>query len=83
MWMRAGVGLVVLVLTLGACAVPMALPGVSPTTPPPAAATGQPTAREAYVPAVELIRQRDPGARLSSAAAAWTRGAGTLAVSLS
>ena len=70
--MRAGVSFVMLALALGACTVPTALPGASPTTPSPAAAPGQPTAREAYVPAVELIRQRDPGARLSSAAAAWT-----------
>src|SRR5574341_1905569 len=31
-----------------------------------------PTAREAYPPAVELIRQEDAGAELASAAGAWT-----------
>jgi hypothetical protein len=31
-----------------------------------------PTAREAYPPAVELIRQEDAGAQLASAAGAWT-----------
>ncbi len=30
------------------------------------------TAREAYVPAVELIRQKDAGAQLASGAGAWT-----------
>lgn len=30
-----------------------------------------PTAREAYVPAVTLIRQQDPGAQLASATGAW------------
>jgi hypothetical protein len=31
-----------------------------------------PTAREAYPPAVMLIRQQDPGAQLASATGAWT-----------
>ncbi len=31
-----------------------------------------PTAREAYVPAVTLIREQDPGAQLASATGAWT-----------
>lgn len=33
-----------------------------------------PTAREAYLPAVDLIRQSDPGAQLASGAGAWTPG---------
>jgi len=46
-------------------------------TPPPVVAAPQadfaePTAREAYVPAVELIRQTDPGATLSSGAGVWS-----------
>lgn len=32
----------------------------------------EPTAREAYVPAVELIRQTDPGAVLTSGAGVWS-----------
>jgi hypothetical protein len=31
-----------------------------------------PTAREAYVPAVTLIREKDPGAQLASATGVWT-----------
>jgi hypothetical protein len=38
----------------------------------PQADFSDPTAREAYVPAVELIRQTDPGAILASGGGAWT-----------
>lgn len=68
-----------------ACAVFYVIPAVSPAQ--PAAAQGEagadseaplspdyalPTAREAYVPALELARETDPAAELMSAAALWT-----------
>lgn len=68
-----------------ACAVFYVIPALSPAQ--PAAAQGEagadseaalspeyalPTAREAYVPALELARQSDPAAELMSAAALWT-----------
>jgi hypothetical protein len=39
---------------------------------PPTVSLDIPTAREAYVPAVEAIRERDVGAQLAVASGAWT-----------
>jgi hypothetical protein len=39
---------------------------------PPAVSLEIPTAREAYVPAVETIRERDVGARLATGVGVWT-----------
>ncbi len=60
------------------CALTVVVPALlpKPAPAPQAVAVGPdfsvPTAREAYVPAVELIRQTDPGAQLASSAGAWT-----------
>lgn len=72
------VGLVVLICVIAGFVfvVPQVL---SLLTPSPGAPAGVeeisydiPTAREAYVPAVTLIRRQDPGAQLASATGAWT-----------
>lgn len=43
-----------------------------PPTATPTADPSIPTAREAYPPAIDMIRDQDPGAELASAAGAWT-----------
>jgi len=47
-------------------------PAPPPTVAQPQADFEEPTAREAYVPAVELVRQIDPGAMLASSAGIWS-----------
>ncbi|MEM4724841.1 MAG: hypothetical protein QXP01_07505 [Candidatus Hadarchaeum sp.] len=47
-------------------------PSTAPQAVVPALDYSIQTAREAYVPAVELIRQHDPAAELASGAGAWT-----------
>lgn len=75
-------GLIVLAvfLLVLACAGMMGLVTVSSLRPAPPQPTAippvqqdysVPTAREAFVPALELIRQTDPGAELASAVATW------------
>lgn len=61
-------------LTCGlAVVVPALRPSPSPTQQAEAVPDySVPTAREAYVPAVELIRQTDPTAELASGAGTWT-----------
>nr|MBN1229018.1 hypothetical protein [Anaerolineae bacterium] len=71
------VALVATILVGCVCSL-IAMPRFRPS--PPAEETQQvdvpdfsiPTAREAYIPAVELIRQTDAGAQLASAVSIWT-----------
>jgi hypothetical protein len=72
------VGLVVVLCVIGGLvlAITQVLPLLtsSPSSPASVETVSYdiPTAREAYAPAVTLIRQKDPGAQLASATGAWT-----------
>jgi hypothetical protein len=76
--LQVGIAFGVTLLAGFVCAMivlPLLRPTQAPSTgaaPPPQANFSDPTAREAYVPAVELIRQTDPGAVLTSGAGIWS-----------
>lgn len=79
-------GLLAFFLTLAAgllCGFTVVVPRLATSASPQPGPTPDysiPTAREAYVTAVEAIRAEDPGARLASAAGAWTPPTGSAQV---
>lgn len=81
--LQVGIAFGVTLLAGFVCAMVL-LPLLRPTpAPPPVAAQPQadfadPTAREAYVPAVEMIREIDPGATLSSGGGVWSANLNTV-----
>jgi hypothetical protein len=69
----AFLGVVVLgLLVIGIALIASRARSQAQTQAPAAVSLDVPTAREAYVPAVETIRERDVGAQLASGTGAWT-----------